>query len=113
MVIDPHISRDRRTRGCLEPLDAKLRAFGYHAVTVDGHDFTSLLAARDECTRALDTRGTPVAIIANTIKGNGIGYMHDTVDSHYLPMNDAQYQQALDEVTRAHEARVNGYRNAD
>jgi transketolase len=115
-VIDRnHIQGIGRTEEviALEPLDAKLRAFGYHAVTVDGHDFTSLLAARDECTRALDTRRMPVAIIANTVKGNGIGYMHDTVDSHYLPMNDAQYQQALDEVTRAHEARVNGYRNAD
>jgi transketolase len=115
-VIDRnHIQGIGRTEEvlALEPLDAKLRAFGYHAVTVDGHDFTSLLAARDECTRALDTRDVPVAIVANTVKGNGIGYMRDTVDSHYLPMNDAQYQQALDEMTRAHEARVNGYRNAD
>ena len=30
----------------LEPLDAKLRAFGFHVVAADGHDFTSLLAAR-------------------------------------------------------------------
>lgn len=115
-VIDRnHIQGIGRTEEvlALEPLDAKLRAFGYHAVTVDGHDFTSLLAARAECTRALDTRGVPVAIVANTVKGNGIGYMRDTVDSHYLPMNDAQYRQALDELTRAHEARVNGYRNAD
>jgi transketolase len=97
----------------LEPLAAKLRAFNYHVVTVDGHDFTSLLAARDECTRAVETRGVPVAIIANTVKGNGLSYMRDTVGSHYLPMTDAQYEQALDEVTRAHEAALNGYRNAD
>jgi len=97
----------------LEPLDAKLRAFGYHVVTVDGHDFASLLAARDECTSAVDTRKLPVVIIANTVKGNGISYMRDTVDCHYLPMSDAQYQQALDEVTRAHEAALNDYRNAD
>jgi transketolase len=97
----------------LEPLDAKLRAFGYHVVTADGHDFASLLAARDECTSALDTRGLPVVIIANTVKGNGISYMSDTVDSHYLPMSDARYEQALAEVTRAHEAALNDYRNAD
>ena len=97
----------------LEPLDAKLRAFGYYVVTVEGHDFAALSAARDECIRAVDTRQGPVAIIANTVKGNGISYMRDTVDCHYLPMNDARYQQALDEVTRAHEARLIGYRNAD
>jgi transketolase len=96
----------------LEPLDAKLRAFGYHVVTVDGHDFASLLRARDECVHVWASSRTPVAIIANTIKGNGISYMHDTVDSHYLPMTDAQYAQALDELTRAHAATINGYAHA-
>lgn len=90
----------------LEPLDAKLRAFGYHVVAVDGHDFVSLLAARDDCARALGNRDAPVVIIAETIKGNGISYMQDTVDCHYLPMNDAQYQQALEELTRAHQLKV-------
>jgi transketolase len=96
----------------LEPLDAKLRAFGFHVVTADGHDFASLLAARDECTRVLGGQAAPVAIIAETIKGHGIRFMQDTVDSHYLPMNDAQYQQALDELMHAHGAAVRGYRNA-
>jgi transketolase len=96
----------------LEPLDAKLRAFGYHVVGVDGHDFASLLAARHECQRVFAARQAPVAIIADTVKGNGISYLHDTVDSHYLPMDDAQYAQALDELTRAHEAALNGYRDA-
>ena len=96
----------------LEPLDAKLRAFGYHVVTVDGHDFASLLAARDACAHIIAARIAPVAIIANTVKGNGVSYMQDTVDSHYLPMSAAQYEQALVEVTRAHEAAVSGLRNA-
>jgi transketolase len=97
----------------LEPLDAKLRAFGFHVVTADGHDFASLLGARDECTRVLGTKVAPVAIIANTIKGHGISYMQDTVDSHYLPMDESQYEQALGELSRAHEIAVRGYRNAD
>jgi transketolase len=97
----------------LEPLDAKLRAFGFFVVSTDGHDFASLLEAREECTRALETTNRPVAIIANTVKGNGISYMHDSVDSHYLPMSDAQYEQALVELTRAHELALNGYQNAD
>jgi len=96
----------------LEPLDAKLRAFGFHAVTADGHDFVSLLAARDECTRVLGGQDMPVAIIAETLKGHGIRYMQDTVDSHYLPMDDAQYEQALEELTDAHGAALRGYRNA-
>jgi transketolase len=95
----------------LEPLDAKLRAFGFHVVTADGHDFPSLLAARDECTR-VPGGGTPVAIIANTVKGHGIRCMQDTVDSHYLPLDDAQYAQALAELAVAHAATLERYRRA-
>ena len=88
----------------LEPLDAKLEAFGFSVVVADGHDFASLLAARDACLAAQASAGRPVAIIANTIKGHGIRHMQDTVASHYLPMDDAQYQEALDELARAHAA---------
>ncbi len=56
----------------LEPLGAKLRAFGYHVIVLDGHDFASLIAAREECTRVFDAHRLPVVIIANTLKGNGI-----------------------------------------
>jgi transketolase len=96
----------------LEPLAAKLRAFGFHVVDAGGHDFASLLAARDGCARILDAGQAPVVIIANTVKGNGISYLRDTVDSHYLPMSDAQYEQALGELTLAHEAALDGWRNA-
>jgi transketolase len=109
-----HIQAIGRTEEvlALEPLDAKLRAFGFHVIAVDGHDFAALLAARDECSRALDSERKPIAIIANTAKGHGISHLQDTVDSHYLPLSDAQYQLALEEMTRAHEAKIMGLGNA-
>jgi transketolase len=97
----------------LEPLDAKLAAFGFEVVAADGHDFTSLLAVRDACTGALESQRRPVAIIANTIKGHGVGYMQDTVASHYLPMDEAQYEKALAELSTAHAAAMAGARNAE
>jgi len=96
----------------LEPLDPKLDEFGFHVVAADGHDVASLLAARDSCARALQERGRPIVIIANTIKGHGIRHMQGTVASHYLPMDDAQYAQALDELSIAHAAAVAGARDA-
>jgi len=86
----------------LEPLEAKLRAFGFHVIAANGHDLASLLSARDESDRAMAAPDKPVAILAETIKGNGIRYMADTVDSHYLPMDDAQYAQALADLARTH-----------
>jgi transketolase len=99
----------------LEPLDAKLRAFGFHVVVADGHDFGSLLAARDECTKVLEGHGgsAPVAIIANTVKGHGIRSMENTVDSHYLPMDDAQYAQALGDLALAHASAIARCRDAE
>jgi transketolase len=98
----------------LEPLDAKLEAFGFHVLAADGHDFPSLLGLRDQCTNALADakQGRPLAIICNTIKGRGIRHMQDTVASHYLPMDDAQYSQALDELAMAHAAAMAGARDA-
>lgn len=90
----------------LEPIGDKLRAFGFHVVLADGHDFASLLGARDACRDILERKDTPVAIIAETIKGHGIRSMQNTVDSHYLPMDDAQYEQALADLSAAHEAAV-------
>lgn len=105
------IGRTEEVMG-LEPLDAKLRAFGFHVVTADGHDFASLLEAREECSQLLAAPGSPVVIIAETVKGHGISSMEDTVDSHYLPLSDAAYDAALLELSRAHEAKMNGYLHA-
>jgi transketolase len=92
----------------LEPLDAKLRAFGFHVVGASGHDFADLLRARDECARFLETRGPPVVIIAETVKGHGIRALQGTVDSHYLPLTDAQYREVVEELTQVYAARSNG-----
>lgn len=114
-VIDRnHIQGIGRTEDvmALEPLGAKLSAFGYHVLTIDGHDFSELLASRSEYERVLATRHAPLVIIANTVKGNGVPQMQDTVASHYLPMTDSQYEEALSELTRAHDIRISAYRNA-
>jgi transketolase len=97
----------------LEPLDAKLRAFGFHVLCVDGHDFAALCSAREEYTRIQGAHGAPVAIIANTIKGKGLGQLQDTVASHYLPMTDTQYERTLAELARTHAAALKGPDNAD
>ena len=93
----------------LEPLGAKLDAFGFQVVTAGGHDFASLAAARDACAGVLER---PIAIIASTVKGHGVRYMQDSVASHYLPMDDAQYEQALEEISMAHVAAVARARHA-
>lgn len=97
----------------LEPLEDKLRAFGFHVVRAAGHDFGSLLAARAECEGVFGARSAPVAILADTVKGRGLLDLEGTVDSHYLPLSDDRYERALRDLRQAHELALSGDRHAD
>ncbi len=50
----------------LEPLAEKWRAFGWHAIEIDGHDLNQIVAALNE---AELIRSYPTVIIAHTVKG--------------------------------------------
>jgi transketolase len=56
----------------LGDVDAKLRAFGWHVASCDGHDHTDLARVFAEF-RARD--GVPKLLVANTIKGKGVSFM--------------------------------------
>lgn len=79
----------------LNPLDGKLRAFGWHVLEVDGHSFDELLAAFDE---ARAVKGQPTAIIAHTIKGKGVSFMENNPDWHGKAPSKEQAAQALTEI---------------
>ena len=55
------------------------RAFGWHAVVVDGHDLAALLDALEEARR---TKGRPTMILARTIKGKGVSFAEGRVEWH-------------------------------
>lgn len=56
----------------LGDLEAKLRAFGWHVVSCDGHDHAALREAFAEV-YSVDDR--PQALVARTIKGKGVSFM--------------------------------------
>ena len=56
----------------LDALADRWRAFGWHALMVDGHDLPQVLAAFE---KARQTKGRPTMILAKTLKGKGISFM--------------------------------------
>ncbi|HJM88966.1 MAG TPA: transketolase [Dehalococcoidia bacterium] len=57
----------------IDPLDEKIASFGFDVQTIDGHNLEQIVATFDAL---LPTSGDrPQAIIANTIKGKGVGHM--------------------------------------
>ena len=77
------------------PYDTKLEAFGFHVITIDGHDFEQIAAALAE---AKTVKGKPTAIIAKTVKGKGVSFMENQVGWHGSAPNDEQYAQAVAEI---------------
>jgi transketolase len=87
-------ARTEETAG-LDPLDDKWRAFGWHVEMVDGHDHRQLY---DVLSASPKGRGKPLCVIANTVKGKGVSFMHDNVLWHHGVPNKDQYEQAMREL---------------
>lgn len=83
------------------PIDEKFKAFGFHVINIDGHDFDQIRSALNE---ARTVKGCPTAIIAKTVKGKGISFMENKADWHGKAPNDAEYEIAIKELEKAGEA---------
>lgn len=79
----------------LTPLAEKWRAFNWHVVECNGHDTAEVLKAYQE---ALNFKGQPSVIIAKTHKGQGVSFMQDVAGWHGKAPNEAELQQALQEL---------------
>lgn len=76
----------------LSPLAEKFAAFGWHVDEVDGHDTAAVTAA-------LGARvDGPRVVVAKTVKGNGVSFMANRMEWHYLPLTPELYEQAVQEV---------------
>ncbi len=64
----------------------RARAFGWHAIEIDGHDFEQIDAAYAEAVR---TKGRPTVIVARTVKGRGVAAIEDKDGFHGKPLDDA------------------------
>ncbi len=63
----------------LGDLDAKFASFGWHVERLDGHDLRTLAATFERLAAITDK---PKVIIADTVKGKGVGFMEGTsIDS--------------------------------
>src|SRR5262245_53934514 len=66
---------------------ARMRAFGWHAIEIDGHDVEAVDAAYAE---AIATSGRPTAIVARTVKGKGVKAVENTNGYHGKPLDDPE-----------------------
>jgi transketolase len=79
----------------LDPLPEKWRAFRWHVLEIDGHDFTAVGKALDE---AEGTTGKPTIIVAHTVKGKGVSFMEGKWEWHGKAPNREEAERAIQEL---------------
>ena len=83
------------------PHDEKLRAFGWHVISIDAHSFSEIEAALAE---AKTVKGKPTAIIARSVKGKGVSFMENRCEWHGQAPKEEQYNIAISDLEKIAES---------
>ena len=76
----------------MSPLWERLQGFDVDLEVIDGHD-------SDEIRRALSLSSErPRFIVLRTVKGKGVSFMENRMDSHYLPLTEDKFRIAMTEL---------------
>ena len=82
------------------PHEEKFRAFGWHVITIDAHDFAQIEAAFNE---AREVKGQPTVIIAKSVKGKGVSYMENKCEWHGQAPKEDLYLVAVADLKKIEE----------
>jgi transketolase len=77
------------------PLADKWRAFGWHTLEIDGHDFAAIEEALAD---AAATKGKPTCLVAHTVKDKGVSFMENNSKYHGMPPTQDKRALALQEL---------------
>jgi transketolase len=78
-------------------LAERWRAFGWYVREVDGHDVHALIDAL----RSESPQGTPLCLVAETVKGKGIDFMENNNEWHHNRLTQASYEKAIKSLGKA------------
>ncbi len=79
----------------LEPLEEKYRTFGWHVISIDGHNIHQIISACNEAKTILDK---PTMIIAHTVPGKDISFMEFITEWHGKSPGDKEAITALNDL---------------
>ena len=78
-----------------DPVNDKMKAFGFNVVEIDGHNYDEIEAAFDAFHAC---EGKPTAILMKTVKGKGVSFMENRAEWHGKAPNEEQYETAMSEL---------------
>ena len=77
------------------PLEDKFTAFGWHVISINGHDMTAIVEALDA---AETIKGKPTMIVAHTILGKGVSIFENKPKYHGVSPTAPELEIALKEL---------------
>jgi transketolase len=80
----------------VEPVPAKLEAFGFAARRVDAHSVDEILTAFKE---ARETKGKPTGLVCETVPGKGVPSFEVYEKVHYVRAGPDVWERALEELS--------------
>ena len=78
----------------IEPLDERVRPFGWAVQRIDGHNFNAIEAALQNLSNE-----KPNMVICDTIKGKGVSFMENNNLYHYKMLSDEEFNNASQELS--------------
>ncbi|MFC5587323.1 transketolase [Sporosarcina soli] len=78
----------------LDPLAEKWESFGWNVKEIDGNNLSEVMNALD----TIPENNKPTIIISHTVMGNGISFLHDREDAHYVKWSEENHAKALSEL---------------
>jgi transketolase len=82
----------------VEKFANKFRAFGWFALTIDGHNYGEILEAFQRCRR--DGGSQPRALVAKTFKGKSVSMLENLDGWHGKPVPKQDLPKALEELSK-------------
>mgnify|MGYP001203127921 CR=1 FL=1 len=79
----------------LEPLFDKFKSFCWGVKDIDGHNLSEIV---ETLLSIPFEKNKPSLIIANTIKGKGVRFLENKLESHYAVLDEKNYKIALEEL---------------
>jgi transketolase len=77
-----------------EPLEEKMRAFGWHTQRINGNDLDAVIAAFDVATTA--TAPQPRILICDTKMGKGVPFLEEREKNHFIRVDAHEWKLALE-----------------
>ncbi|MCD4670593.1 MAG: transketolase, partial [Actinomycetia bacterium] len=77
------------------PMAEKWRSFGWKTLEIDGHDLDSI---EEAIKSGISVKGSPVCIVASTIKGKGVTFMENACGWHGNAPSEEEKEKAVCDI---------------